>query len=172
MNKHQSGFTLVELVIVVAIIGLLGAVAVPKFIDVTKKAETASVKAVLGSVRSALSAKVAKGLANGEDITAWKFDGSAALNPITDLLTDYPENFIGLKTINTSSDETGKWWDRSFRSNDHWMMYKLKSTSLISGGWENAGLNIINHIVEVNNENGELMGLSLTPGSYTYTWNN
>lgn len=171
MHKHQSGFSIIELVIVMTTLGLLGAVAVPKFIDVTKKAEAASVKDVLGSVRSALSAKVAKGLANGEDITAWKYDGSAALNPMTDLLTDYPDNFIGLKTTNTSSDETGKWWDRSFRSNDHWVMYKLKSTSLISGGWENAGINLINRIVEINNENGELMGLSLNPGSYTYTWN-
>lgn len=170
MSKRQSGFSIIELFIVLVIAGLLGAVAVPKFIDVTKKAEAASVKDVLGSVRSALSIKVAAGLANEEDISAWTFNGSAPLNPMTDLLADYPENYIGLKTANVSSDETGKWWDRSFRENDHWVMYKLKSTSLISGGWDNAGLNIVNHIVETTNAEGELIGLGLDSGRYSYTW--
>jgi prepilin-type N-terminal cleavage/methylation domain-containing protein len=52
MNHKHSGFTLIELVIVIIILGLLAAIAVPKFINLSSDAKTAATN----SVASALSA--------------------------------------------------------------------------------------------------------------------
>jgi len=53
MKNNQSGFTLVELVIVIIVLGLLAAVAVPKFIDLSGDAKTASTTGVAGALSAA-----------------------------------------------------------------------------------------------------------------------
>ncbi len=51
--KQQAGFTLIELIMVIVILGVLGAVAVPKFVDMSSDAEKAAVKGVAGGLSSA-----------------------------------------------------------------------------------------------------------------------
>lgn len=51
----KKGFTLIELMIVVAIIGVLAAVAVPKFADLIRKSNEGATKGNLGAIRSAIS---------------------------------------------------------------------------------------------------------------------
>lgn len=52
-RTFAEGFTLIELVIVIAIIGILSAVAIPKFIDLASDAQTAATTAIAGALSSA-----------------------------------------------------------------------------------------------------------------------
>jgi prepilin-type N-terminal cleavage/methylation domain-containing protein len=55
MKRLEKGFTLIELMLTVAIISLLAAIAIPKFANMVDKARIASLKGQLGCLRSALA---------------------------------------------------------------------------------------------------------------------
>lgn len=54
MKMNKKGFTLIELMIVVAIIGILAAIAIPKFANLINKSKEGATKGALSTVRSAI----------------------------------------------------------------------------------------------------------------------
>lgn len=74
MKRQQGGFTLIELIMVIVILGILAAFALPKFADFSGDARYSTIKGALGSVRSASaivhSAALAKNLsaASGDTV--------------------------------------------------------------------------------------------------------
>lgn len=63
--KSQEGFTLIELVIIILVLGILAATAIPKFYDLTAEAKRAAENGVVGGVRGGIMIVYASNLMNG-----------------------------------------------------------------------------------------------------------
>jgi len=55
VGTNQKGFTLIELVMIIVILGILAAVAIPKYQDLSDEAKEAAARGSLGAVRSAIT---------------------------------------------------------------------------------------------------------------------
>ena len=88
LTKSQRGFTLIELVMVIAIIGILASLSVPKFLDLSSASKASATKAGLGSIRSVLAIKYAQSATGG---VAAAFPGSLAAS---DFAGDAPKNVL------------------------------------------------------------------------------
>jgi MSHA pilin protein MshA len=84
-NARQRGFTLIELVVVIVIIGILAAFAIPRFAGLAEDARKASVRGLLGTVRS--SSALVHGLALARNVTTGTVDLEGAT---IDVVNGYP----------------------------------------------------------------------------------
>ena len=96
-QRRSSGFTLVELVVVVAVVGVLGAVAVPKLVDVGGNARDTALLQVAGSLAAGSATNYAKRQAGGYtkgfpvakcDFTLENPDGATAQTPLIKTATN------------------------------------------------------------------------------------
>lgn len=104
---NEKGFTLIELIVVIVILGILAAVAIPKYQDLTNEARTAASEGVLGAAKGAAVMKFAKNLASGNTSTANMITADAAGAGVLDSLidTDYDLSVSGATLTTTISGQ-------------------------------------------------------------------
>lgn len=86
--RGNKGFTLIELVMIIVILGILSVVAIPRYINMQQEASEAAAGGYIGAVNSALVTHIADHYLKG---TAWVRDGEAAMALLEEGST-MPEN--------------------------------------------------------------------------------
>jgi type II secretory pathway pseudopilin PulG len=156
MRNNQKGFNLLEIIIIIIIVGVLGALVIVKYISFTKAAERGNVESVIGSLRSALNLYSANQIVKMLSITAH--------NPFDDLGTK-PPNYAGsFPDVDLSNCPPGEW---AYQSGDpvlngNWKVVCYRPVSTLTQAFTWGGVQWIILVVnEVKNANGVTIGLSL-----------
>jgi MSHA pilin protein MshA len=102
MSTRAPGFTLIELIMVIVILGILASVAVPRFLNMNDDALAASRSGVVGGLNSAVQIVHSRWLAQGASGTVTPDGGT----PITMNAAGYPNVGAGLTYANAASCAT------------------------------------------------------------------
>lgn len=119
--RNEKGFTLIEIVMVIILLGILAAVAIPRYFDLTDQARRAAVRGVAGGISGAMATNYAArslttangvtvdncndagsvtlgGVPSGYTVTAGAIASTAAVNCLvtTDGFGAYTARFVGL----------------------------------------------------------------------------
>jgi prepilin-type N-terminal cleavage/methylation domain-containing protein len=128
IGEPTGGFSLLELVVVIAIISVLLVVAISKLLALTVDAERVAMETVVGTLRSAIGIKVAENIVKGDTRGLVSLEGT---NPM-DRLSELPTNYLGeLDAMEAASLRDGHWYyDRGTRA----LVYVVRNTGFFEGG--------------------------------------
>lgn len=110
-TRAQSGFTLIELIIVIVILGILAAIALPKFLNLQRDARMAQLAAMEGSMKAAAAIVYGKALANGADTAAANVVFAVNSDGVTNVTLDYgyPEGGTPNGIVQVVDYKPGEW---------------------------------------------------------------
>lgn len=92
----KRGFTLIELIMVIAVIGILAIAALPRFINLSTNAKESAAKGILGSIRAAIAVRYASN----------EFNRSASMLPLTLEAEMFQDSLIPVEPYTNSNAVT------------------------------------------------------------------
>lgn len=138
--SNQAGFTLIELVVVIVILGILAATAAPKFIDLQDDAQTATLEAIEGSMKSAATLVYSKSLIKGNQENPPAGGNDVNVNGSSVLVAyGYPRSNNGTAATTWKSDlldvDDSEFIIDVIGARDTIVVYPANGTAPTNGNW-------------------------------------
>ena len=110
-KRNQKGFTLIEIIAVLIILGILAAVAIPKFFDMQDQARIKAVDGAVAALQSTATLEYAKALLTTPSKTTYGPTSPVGVGDFSGTI----ENVAGVVTVTVTSGPT--WWTSSISNN-------------------------------------------------------
>lgn len=163
-GRGPRGFTLIEIVVVICILGIIAAVALPKYVSMSKASEAAAAEGVIGALAGGLNAAVMKQIAAGLPVTAH--------NPFDDLVKK-PENYVGaFPDVDLNNCPPGHWaYQIGHAANGNWPVVAYRAKERLTTAFSWGGVQwIIFEVRPVTDAAGRVISLGLVEYAPKHRW--